>query len=51
MPRQKGWKNAKVKKGNLNARRGKNDGRGKCDGHLTEELASLKKKTENSDTL
>ena len=49
MPRQKGWKNARVKKGNLNARRGKYDGRGKCDGHLTEELASLK--TENSDTL
>ena len=49
MPREKGWKNIKVKSRNLNARRGKYDGRGKCDGHLTEALASLK--TENSDTL
>ena len=49
MPRQKGWKNAEVKKGKLDARRGKCDGRDKCDGRLTEELASFK--TENSDTL
>ena len=48
MPRRKSWKNATAKRGNVNATRGVSK-RGKCDGYLTEELASLN--TENSDTL
>ena len=39
MLRRKGWKYSIARKGNENTRSGK------CDGHLTEELASLKTET------
>ena len=48
MPRRNSWKNATAKRENVNATREVSK-RGKFDGYLTEELASLN--TEKSDTL